>query len=209
MSSRSSRLAVLLAAAGALGAGARHDPRSEAPPIVEPTRFLEVSGALAAETEIRLFVEYQSTAASCRIEINRFEGVASDRIYREAVTVEKKPRGFRAAIPLDRVPPGECGWRAWGVEYVAVVHGREHTIPVPPTPLVWFRDGATSAPPPIRIECGPQRGPRPPFSTAGDGPECEESGGGDRFVSPETASIEVEVAARAAAPPLRGRPTSR
>ena len=181
------------AALVALGSGGRPDPRLATPKLATPTRFLEIRGALDPGIALRLFVEYQTSAKACRLELNRLEGVESDRIFRREVSVEVTPAGYLARAPLDLVPPGECGWRAWGVEYVALVDGKSHAIPVPPSPIVWFRDGAASGPPPIRIACGPQKGPRAPFSTAGEGPQCEESGGGDRFVAPEAGALELDV----------------
>lgn len=189
-------LGAAVAAAISLGSGRRDDPRFVTPPLATPTRFLEVRGTSAPGTKLDLFVNYQTTSKSCRVVIDRLAGVDSDRIYRHAVAVERTPEGFRAAVPLDLVAPGECGWRAWGIEYTAFVNGKVHAIPIAPTPLVWFREGAAASLSPIRIECGPQRGPRLPFSTAGDGPECDESGGGDRFVSPAASGLVVDLVRR-------------
>jgi hypothetical protein len=166
------------------------------PPLATPTRFLEIAGRIAPGTRLDLFVNFQTTAKSCRVVIDRFAGVDSDRIYRHSVAAEPTPDGFRAAVPLDLVAAGECGWRPWGIEYVASLDGRSHSIPVPPSPLVWFREGAAESLSPIRIDCGPQRGPRLPFSTAGDGPECDSSGGGDRFLSPAASGLAVDLARR-------------
>jgi hypothetical protein len=185
-----------VAAACCLGSGRRADPRYVNPPLANPTRFLGVQGTIAPAIGLELWVAYQTTAESCRIVLNRLEGVVSDQMYRHAVVVERSGGGFKASAPLDVVEPGACGWRAWGIEYIASIGGRRHSIPVPPSPVLWFRDGAAQSLPPIRIECGPQTAPRMYLSTAGDGPECNATGGGDRFLAPEATTLELNIQTR-------------
>jgi hypothetical protein len=193
---RTPLLICAVVAACCLGNGRRADPRYVSPPLVNPTRFLAIQGAIAPAMGLELWVAYETTAESCRVVLNRFEGVVSDQMYRHAVAVERSSGGFQATAPLDVVEAGACGWRAWGIEYIASLDGRRHSIPVPPSPVLWFRDGAAQALPPIRIECGPQTIPRIPLSTAGDGPECDETGGGDRFLAPEATALELDVQIR-------------
>jgi len=92
------------------------------------------------------------------VTINKLEGVRSERIYHHPVPIRRTGSRYEADAPVDLVEPGECRWAPFALNYVLRKDGRAQVVPVPPAPLVWFKEGSPGAVPPIRIECADHRG---------------------------------------------------
>jgi hypothetical protein len=146
---------LLLTAAIALqcdGGSAPKDKAAVQPVLREATKFLEVRGTLRG-LDVQLEIEYQTTDRDCRVVIDRFAGAYSPRTYHHAVTLKRDGDRYTAKVPLDIVGETTCGWAPFAVNYVATIGGKPMRQPVPPSPLVWFREGAPETLPVIHTEC--------------------------------------------------------
>jgi hypothetical protein len=126
-----------------------------APQVVTatPTRFLQIGGKLDPGVELELHVDYATTVEKCRRTVNKLAGAYSPRHHRVPAQLRIDGGRYSATLPLDAVVPGDCGWQPWAIDYDVKVNGNSMTVPVAPTPLVWFRGGGTNPFPPFTVTC--------------------------------------------------------
>ncbi len=167
------------------------DPCFVTPPLETPSRFLEVSGRIDPWLEVELLVEYHSSEEACSVTFDRFAGAGCDLMYRSSVPLRRSGEEFVAAVPLDLVASGECGWRVWAIDYVVTKDSQPHVAPIPPTPLIWFRPDGSEAPEPVRVECGPE-GHLPRLAK---GIQCRSTEGGQGFLAPAATALRVSFVA--------------
>jgi len=132
--------------------GVPKDKAARTPALREPTKFLDVSGTVAG-LDLQLEIEYQTHDPKCRVALSRLEGAYSPATYHHAVPVVRDGNRYTAKVPLDVVGETGCGWAPFAINYIALIDGKPQKQPVPPTPLVWFREGAPESLPPVRTEC--------------------------------------------------------
>jgi hypothetical protein len=156
---------------------ARKEPWWVTPPLQTPNYHFKITGTVEPPLELRLNVVYSTREESCRVVVDRFAGAYSDQMYRHRLELRRNGRDFEASVALDLVVRGTCGWYPWGVEYVVLRDGRPHSVPIPTTPLFWFKEGGPETLAPTSVTCAETR------SFMARGLHCDQSLG-DHFVRP-------------------------
>ncbi|MCF8179672.1 MAG: hypothetical protein K9J74_14285 [Sulfuritalea sp.] len=155
-----------------------------------PAQLLYVAGEKDPQFEIAISVVYFTTEKSCRYTVNRIEGVKDQHKHIFKVPVRQSGTAYEAVVPLDTLEPGPCGWLPYSVNYTVFKNSIPHRSPVPPTPLLWLRDGAPDKLPPFEVECGEQEAPGKP------GLECRKAHG-NYYLNPGAKALRAAFRERA------------
>jgi hypothetical protein len=161
------------------------DPRFVKPPLAaQPTKLLTMGGRLDSGVQLTLQIEYQTTNDACEITTNSLAGTSFARVYQHDLPVQIAGDRYTAIVPLDLVDDRECTWAPFSINYIVMVNGKRHIRPLPPSPLVWFRNGDPDAISPFAVSCAPSR-------NAGGGIECGRPPG-EYFLSLKPESLHVD-----------------
>lgn len=124
------------------------------PPLNQnPVQILRVTGSIDPSLRLTLKVIYTTNVSWCRRTLNWLDGAEQDGFKLAEYRIQAASSRYEAQIHLDRYQPGSCKWAAQSLAYSVQKDNVTQVTPLPPTPVVWFKNDAASSLPPLEIHC--------------------------------------------------------
>ena len=124
------------------------------PPLNQtPVQILRVTGSIDPSLRLTLKVIYTTNVSWCRRTLNWLDVADADRFKLAEYRIQAANNRYEVQIHLDRYQPGYCKWAAQSLAYSVEKENVTQVTPLPPTPVVWFKNDAGSSLPPLEIHC--------------------------------------------------------